>query len=118
MYYNGDGSHESSGTTIKVKIIKGWLCKFAPYEKNNIIRNELDTLTYKDPFFTLPNDILNAPIKTINILTKKEKDIVCRAGFMGMEQDEKTYEMKPVFGWFISDINNKASMKKFYAKDY
>ncbi len=35
---------------------------------------------------------------------------------MGMEQDEKTYEMKPVFGWYISDINN--TKKKFNAKDY
>lgn len=118
MYYNGDSSIEISGTTTKVKVIKGWLCKFAPYEKNNLIRFELDTLTYADPFFALPNDILNAPIKTINILTKKEKDIVCRAGFMGMEQDEKTYEMKPVFGWYISDINNMASKKIFNAKDY
>ena len=118
MYYNAEGTTGSSGTTIKVKVVKGWLCKFAPYEKNNSRRFELDTLDAKDPFFTLPNDILNAPIKTMNILTKKEKDIICRAGFMGMEQDEKTYEMKPVFGWYISDINNMAARKKFYASDY
>ena len=28
MYYNGDGSIESSGETIKVKVIKLWLYKF------------------------------------------------------------------------------------------
>ena len=118
MYYNGDGSIKSSGETVKVKVIKGWLCKFAPYAKYDQKREELDTLTYHDPFFNLPNDILNAPIKTINVLTNKEKDIICRAGFMGMEQDEKTFEMKPIFGWYISDINNYAARNKFYSNDY
>ena len=115
MYYNAEGSIGGSGTTKKVNCIKGWLCKFAPYEKGNIKRyDDLETLQYLDPFFHLPNDLMNAPIKAINVLTQKKVDLVIRAGFIGMEQNEKTYEMKPVFGWYVSNCNNFYICKSEY----
>ena len=36
---------------------------------------------------------------------------------MGIEQDEKTFEKKSIFGWYISDINLEAK-KKFYPNEY
>ena len=120
MYYNVEGSISMSDTTQRVKSIKGWLLKFAPFDKHNKKRVELDELGFKDPFFELPFDLLNAPLKTINVITGEKRDLVIRAGFIGMEQNEKTYEMKPVFGWYVADYNRSYSMLKFrkYADDY
>ena len=120
MYYNVEGSISMSDTTQRVKSIKGWLLKFAPFDKHNQERVELDELDFKDPFFELPFDLLNAPLKTINVITGEKRDLVIRAGFIGMEQNEKTYEMKPVFGWYVSDYNRSYSMLKFrkYTDDY
>ena len=120
MYYNVEGSINSSGTEQKVKCIKGWLLKFAPFDKHNNEREKLDELSFKDPFFEIPNDLLNAPLKTVNIFTGEKRDLVIRAGFIGMEQNEKTYEMKPVFGWYVSDYNRSYCMRKFqkYNEDY
>ena len=113
MYYNAEGSIDSSSTIQRVKFIKGWLLKFAPFDKFNNERYDLETLPFKGPFFEIPNDLLNAPLKTVNILTQEKRDLVIRAGFIGMEQNEKTYEMKPVFGWYVSDYNRDYSMIKF-----
>ena len=120
MYYNVEGSISMSDTTQRVKSIKGWLLKFAPFDKHNKERVELDELGFKDPFFELPFDLLNAPLKTINVITGEKRDLVIRAGFIGMEQNEKTYEMKPVFGWYVADYNRSYSMLKFrkYTDDY
>ena len=120
MYYNVEGSISMSDTTQRVKSIKGWLLKFAPFDKHNKKRVELDELDFKDPFFELPFDLLNAPLKTINVITGEKRDLVIRAGFIGMEQNEKTYEMKPVFGWYVADYNRSYSMLKFrkYTDDY
>ena len=120
FYYNVEGSIESSGTTVKVKKIRGWICKFIPYDKSKERRYELDKLPFKDPFFSIPKDILSAPIIMKHIITGKETILVCRAGFMGMEQEEKTYEMKPFFGWYISDVNKAAEfdIRKFGQYNY
>ena len=120
MYYNVEGSINSSGTEQRVKCIKGWLIKFAPFDKHNKERKELDELSFLHPFFEIPNDLLNAPLKAVNIFTNEKRDLVIRAGFIGMEQNEKTYEMKPVFGWYVSDYNRSYCMLKFekYEKDY
>ena len=37
---------------------------------------------------------------------------------MGFEQDEKTFEKKNLFLWYISDIINLAAKKKFYPNEY
>ena len=118
MYYNVEGSINSSDTIRKVKCIKGWLCKFAPYEKQHVKRNDLESLSFMNPFFDLPNDIMNSPIKAINIITKEKKDLVIRAGFIGMEQNEATYEMKPVFGWYVSDKCNSIVRTKYNYREY
>lgn len=117
MYYNVEGSINSSGQTKKVKKIKGWLLKFIPYDdKNKIKRNNLDELGFKEPFFNIPKDIINCPIIMHHITTHVETELVIRAGFIGMRQDEKTYEMKPEFGWYVSTVNNNAERIKF--RDY
>lgn len=122
FYYNVEGSIGGSdpNTIIKVKNIRGWICKFVPYDKTKSRRYDLDELPFKGPFFSLPKDILSAPIGMKNIITGKETELICRAGFMGMEQDEKSYEMKPFFGWYISDINksSEAGIKRFDEYNY
>jgi hypothetical protein len=107
FYYNVEGSISGSdpNEVIKVKNIKGWICKFVPYDTTKERRYSLESLPFKGPFMALPKDILSSPIVMKNIITGKDTELVCRAGFMGMEQDEKTYEMKPFFGWYISEIN-------------
>ena len=110
FYYNVEGSISGSdpNEVIKVKNIKGWICKFVPYDTTKERRYSLESLPFKGPFMALPKDILSSPIVMKNIITGKDTELVCRAGFMGMEQDEKTYEMKPFFGWYISEINKVA----------
>ena len=51
-----------------------------------------------------------------HIITHVETELVIRAGFIGMRQDEKTYEMKPEFGWYVSTVNNNTERIKF--RDY
>ena len=55
-----------------------------------------------------------------NIITGKDTELVSIAGFMVMEQDEKTYEMKPFFGQYISEINKycEAGFPKFDEYNY
>ena len=110
FYYNVEGSISGSdpNEVIKVKNIKGWICKFVPYDTTKKRRYSLESLPFNGPFMALPKDILSSPIVMKNIITGKDTELVCRAGFMGMEQDEKTYEMKPFFGWYISEINKVA----------
>ena len=76
----------------------------------------LDELGFKEPFFNIPKDIINCPIIMHHIITHVETELVIRAGFIGMRQDEKTYEMKPEFGWYVSTVNNNAERIKF--RDY
>ena len=81
--------------------------KFAPYNKTKNKRNDLEELPFKGSFLSLPKDILSAPITMRNNITGKEIELICRAGFIGMEQDEKTYVMKPCFGWYISEFSKR-----------
>ena len=122
FYYNVEGSISGSdpNEVIKVKNIKGWICKFVPYDTTKERRYSLESLPFKGPFRALPKDILSSPIVMKNIITGKDTELVCRAGFMGMEQDEKTYEMKPFFGWYISEINKycEAGFPKFDEYNY
>ena len=122
FYYNVEGSISGSdpNEVIKVKNIKGWICKFVPYDTTKERRYSLESLPFKGPFMALPKDILSSPIVMKNIITGKDTELVCRAGFMGMEQDEKTYEMKPFFGWYISEINKycEAGFPKFDEYNY
>ena len=122
FYYNVEGSISGSdpNEVIKVKNIKGWICKFVPYDTHKERRYSLESLPFKGPFMALPKDILSSPIVMKNIITGKDTELVCRAGFMGMEQDEKTYEMKPFFGWYISEINKycEAGFPKFDEYNY
>ena len=118
MYYNDEGSILSSGTEQKVKKIKGWLCKFVPYAKKDEKRDDLESLSFMDPFFELPNDIMNSPIQAINILTQEKTDLVMRAGFIGMEQNEETYEMKPVFGWYVADKSYRQIKSNYNYQEY
>ena len=122
FYYNVEGSISGSdpNEVIKVKNIKGWICKFVPYDTTKKRRYSLESLPFNGPFMALPKDILSSPIVMKNIITGKDTELVCRAGFMGMEQDEKTYEMKPFFGWYISEINKycEAGFPKFDEYNY
>jgi hypothetical protein len=122
FYYNVNGSIISSDPNkpIKVRKIRGWICKFIPYDSQERRRYDLEELPFKRPFYTLPKDILSVPINMYHVITGKITELNCRAGFIGMEQDEKTYEMKPFFGWYVSDDvkGSEYKLQRFDKYDY
>ena len=84
-------------------LINGWIIKFIPYDINN---NKCD---FNSPEFNgltinqIPSQIVILPFNLIYISKKYELEIY--SGFFGVTQDEKTYEIKPVIGYAIVEVN-------------
>lgn len=97
------------------KMVDGWITKFFPYKKNG-------ERTDEDYFKTTPFEYL---VKDINPQIVKldfdhriensfgeslaEIPMLMIAGFVGIEQDEKTLSLKPSLGWGIGRKEEKLS---------
>lgn len=82
--------------------IDGWLLKFYPYYDNGTRAN----LKKIESIGELPSELVRVPftfcINADRETTVKTYNMEFWSGFMGMKQDEETYNMKPEIGWAIN----------------
>jgi len=81
-------------------IANGWIVKFFPYDKRGN-RNNLDSIAMTDE---LPNEIVKVDLKYIMIDSQgnnKTIPLELWAGFVGLNQNNKTFELKPEIGWMV-----------------
>jgi len=82
--------------------IDGWLLKFYPY-KGNGQRSDFKEIKSAS---VLPSEILTVPFilelrdKANNIINSRKLEFW--AGFMGLKQDTKTFNVKPEIGWAVN----------------
>jgi len=102
------------------KEIDGWIVKFYPYDskgKRNNLRNILRPIGEE----RLPEEIVKVDLKHFEISPngKSEETILeLWAGFIGLEQNRKTYALTPRIGWMIKkkDIDNTGLQQKFESR--
>jgi len=93
-------------------IINGWIVKFFPYDKDGK-RNNLKKLFGGE---RLPEEMIKVDLKFIEINAGSSKQIMLElwAGFIGLEQNPKTFALTPKISWMIrkKDINQTGLEKK------
>ena len=97
--------------TLKVygspKVIDGWIVKFYPYN-NDGKRNNLNELGGSS---VLPSEILKVDINHSEVNNGKAitTPLELWSGFIGLDQDEKTFALKPRMGWMVRKKDNLLS---------
>lgn len=81
------------------KVIDGWIVKFFPYNKTGK-RNDLKILYGSDQ---LPAEMVKVDLSYLTVDNEKTETTPLEmwAGFTGLEQDKKTFALKPAIGWMI-----------------
>ena len=96
-------------------IIDGWIVKFFPYDKEGK-RNNLQQLEGRN---CLPDEIVKVDVKYQEVYTDgvKETPLEFWAGFIGLEQNSKTFALRPQIGWMIrkKDVNKDGLKSKLSA---
>ena len=96
-------------------IIDGWIVKFFPYDKKGK-RNNLQQLEGRN---CLPDEIVKVDVKYQEVYTDgvKETPLEFWAGFIGLEQNSKTFALRPQIGWMIrkKDVNKDGLKSKLSA---
>ncbi|MGY4385885.1 hypothetical protein ACVWYN_002933 [Pedobacter sp. UYP24] len=89
------------------KVIDGWIVKFYPYN-NDGYRNTLKELGGSGmlPSEILKVDFLHSEISDGAIVTTP---LELWSGFVGLDQDEKTFALKPRMGWMVHKKDNLLS---------
>ena len=87
-------------------VIDGWILKFFPYTSSNERFNE----DYINSFNALPPEILSVDLSYSAPFCNSDPSGVLKlkAGFTGATQDDNSWALKPLIGWFI----HKESAKK------
>ncbi|RZK75594.1 MAG: DUF4419 domain-containing protein [Pedobacter sp.] len=97
--------------TLKVygspKSIDGWIVKFYPYS-NDGQRNGLKELRSSNtlPSEILKVDMLHSEVKGGSVVNTP---LELWSGFVGLDQDEKTFALKPRMGWMVRKKDNRLS---------
>ena len=96
-------------------IIDGWIVKFFPYDKEGK-RNNLKQLEGKN---CLPDEIVKVDVKYQEVYgdAVKETPLEFWAGFIGLEQNSKTFALRPQIGWMVrkKDVNKEGLKSKLSA---
>lgn len=81
------------------KIIDGWIIKFFPYDKHGK-RNNLKQLAGSN---NLPQEIVKADLKFIEAYndTVLEIPLELWAGFVGLQQNNDNFALRPQIGWMV-----------------
>ena len=98
-------------------IIDGWIVKFFPYDKEGK-RNNLKQLEGRN---CLPDEIVKVDVKYQEVYgdAVKETPLEFWAGFIGLEQNKKTFALRPQIGWMVrkKDVNKEGLKSKLSADD-
>lgn len=99
------------------KIIDGWIVKFFPYDKDGK-RNNLNKLIGGG---SLPEEIVKVDLKYLKTdgVRTKETMLELWAGFIGLEQNPKTYALTPKISWMIKkkDIDQTGILQKLESEN-
>ena len=92
--------HHSSEEYGEPNIIDGWILKFFPYLKNNEKTGDsiADDLSKPD---NIPPQFVTTDFICIDEITKIQYRMEANAGFMGIEQNDKSMALRPKIGWFV-----------------
>ena len=98
--------------------IDGWIVKFFPYDKTGK-RNNLKELAYGN---NLPSEIVKVDLKYIEedgAGNMKTTPLVLWAGFVGLQQNNRTFALKPEIGWMIrkKDVGKEEKDSKKLSDD-
>ena len=85
---------------VKIDYVYGWILKFFPFNNKKYfnIRERIKVTEMNE----LATQILDVPFKLYFEKTQKTYNMVFHAGFLGMEQNDKNYELSSVIGYYIS----------------
>ena len=81
-------------------MIDGWITKFFPYFENGH-RNHMKGITKAS---ALPSEYVKVPVQHIELDARGNSiktDLEVWAGFTGLEQNNKSFALKPQIGWMI-----------------
>lgn len=99
------------------KIIDGWIVKFFPYDKDGK-RNNLNKLIGGG---SLPEEMVKVDLKYLKTdgVHTEETMLELWAGFVGLEQNPKTYALTPKISWMIKkkDIDQIGILQKLEAEN-
>lgn len=104
-------SCKAKGYRKKATMFDGWFLTLFPYNKKGE-RNEM----VEEPFDNeMLADRINVPIH----YTEKQPfgirinyNMALHTGFLGMEEDAVTRELKPLIGWFVSDADDDRKLEE------
>jgi len=102
--------YHSAGKCGSPAIVDGWVAKFFPYDKFGK-RNGLDSVSM---YRTLPNEMVKVDLDYEKLMPSGEVEktpLELWAGFVGLEQDDETFGLKPQIGWMIRKKGAGASAK-------
>jgi hypothetical protein len=119
QFWQGMFKYHSKGACGPPAIADGWIVNFFPYDKYGK-RNNLDSISMKD---VLPNEIVKVDLRYErgdgrgNFVTTP---LELWAGFVGLRQNDKTFELKPEIGWMIRKkgiVNNEKIITQLKAEN-
>lgn len=97
--------------------IDGWIVKFYPYNKFGK-RNDLKQIVRRSTNDVMPDEVVKVDLnyeladEKGNVLSKTPLELW--AGFMGLKEDPKTFNLTPVIGWMIrkkdADISESSNI--------
>jgi hypothetical protein len=105
--------YHKAGHPYAPNIIDGWFVKFFPYDKLGH-RNNLKQLESCE---NLPDEIVRVDVRYIDVDKKITTPLELWAGFVGLEQDKKSFTLTPKIGWMIrkKDVRSDAFRQKLAA---
>ncbi len=87
-------------------VIDGWIVAFFPYNKYGK-RNNLKTLSNMN---NLPEEIVKVDLKYVEVSTDGSSlsttPLELWAGFLGFEENQADYSLRPVIGWLVREKND------------
>lgn len=99
------------------KIIDGWIVKFFPYDKDGK-RNNLNKLIGGG---SLPEEMVKVDLKYLitDGVNTEETMLELWAGFVGLEQNPKTFALTPKISWMIKkkDVNQTGIHQKLESEN-
>ena len=99
-FWRGMFKEHDFGKCGKPNIFDGWIVKFYPYDRDGN-RNGLEELHGLN---NLPDEIVTVPVVAIDSITKEVCNLELQAGFIGLEQNNKTFALRPKIGWFVNEV--------------
>ena len=99
------------------KVVDGWIVKFFPYDKDGKRNNLIELIDGK----SLPEEMVKVDLtyRKVDGIHVEETMLELWAGFIGLEQNPKTFALTPKISWMIKkkDVNQNGIYQKLDSKN-